>query len=235
MNILLLMMGGSGTRFGARIPKQYVEVEGCPVFMHIVRKYVKSVDLEKVVLVSNPTWVSFVKEKMEQSDMMCTYEVVEGGDTRSQSVKNGLLSAMKTGKKDDVILIHDATHPYVDVEGVKQIISIVEKGRGATMGQFQYDTVYQIDREQRIESVLQRQNVVSGASPEAFPLGLIYEIYKKATPAELEIMTSAGAIAAAYGIPVEVVRTEVLNLKITYQNDMELFQCLFEYYFADAI
>lgn len=235
MNILLLMMGGKGTRFGTDIPKQYLEIQGQPIFSYIVQKYYKDIDVGKMILVSHSEWIPFVKEKMKTINITCEYDVISGGETRSESVKNGLRCAMKKGKKEDVVLIHDATHPYVDVQGTKQLINIVESGVGATLGQFQYDTVYQMNEKREIQEVLQRQNIVSGASPEAFPLGLIYEIYNNATQEELTQMTSAGAIAAAHKIPMKVVRAEMLNLKITYQRDMELFYQLFPYYFADLI
>lgn len=54
-NILLLMMGGSGTRFGADIPKQYVEIDGVPVFAYILEKYSKMKEIDEVVAVPTET------------------------------------------------------------------------------------------------------------------------------------------------------------------------------------
>ena len=111
------------------------------------------------------------------------------------------------------------------------IIDAVNKGGGATLGAHQYDTVYQTDRNGFLQQVLPRQYVISGASPEGFRLGDIYPIYKSASLDELEKMTSAGAIALAHNIPMKVIPTHILNLKITYPEDMILFQQLAEQYF----
>ena len=234
MNILLLMMGGQGTRFGADIPKQFILVNGKPVFSYIVKKYAALPDINKIILVSNKNWIPYVEEQTSKLKLECPYEIVSGGDSRSQSVYNGLSCAQKNGVPEDIILIHDATHPYVDIEGTRQIIETVRHGEGATLGAKQYDTVYQTNDDGYISQVLPRQFVVSGASPEAFQLGDIYPIYHKASFEELEKMTSAGAIALAHGIPMKVIPASVLNLKITQPPDMTLFHMLVDkYYFAE--
>lgn len=61
-NILLLMMGGSGTRLGANIPKQYLEVDGRPIFYYIVRKYAAMEEIHEVCIVSHADWIGFVQE-----------------------------------------------------------------------------------------------------------------------------------------------------------------------------
>ena len=134
----------------------------------------------------------------------------------------------------DIILIHDATHPYVDVQGTKDVIQGVKKYGGATLGQCQYDTVYQMDEESNIlEKVVPREKIVSGASPEAFFFKDIHDIYTSASQSELEEMTSAGAIALAYGIKMQVVPSNVLNLKITYKNDMDVFTQMVRSFFPE--
>ena len=65
MNILLLMMGGSGTRVGASIPKQYIEVSGKPVFYHIVKAYAALPDISSICIVSHPEWLGFVRTRYQ--------------------------------------------------------------------------------------------------------------------------------------------------------------------------
>lgn len=231
MNILLLMMGGSGTRFGASIPKQFTIVEGAPVFSYIMKKYDEMDEIDKMVIVCHKDWKEYVHEWEDKLEVKKLAAVVDGGDTRSGSVLNGLLAAKKFAEDDAVVLLHDATHPYVDIEGTKGVIEGVKKYGGATLGQCQYDTCYLMDDEKMIKEVVPRTNVVSGASPEAFFFGKLYDIYTKSSPEELEKMTSAGAMALAHGIKMQVIPANVLNLKITYPGDMELFKKLCKGYF----
>ena len=231
MNTVLLMMGGSGTRFGASIPKQYIKVNDRPIFSYILEGYNKLPDVNKIIIVSHADWVDYVEEIAEEIGADKLYKVVTGGDTRSESVKNGLICASEYSKDDDVILIHDATHPYVDKKGTKEVIQAVKEFGGATLASFNYDTVYKMDDDHILTNIEPRFNIVAGASPEAFTFRKIYDIYMNSSKEELESMTSAGAIALHYGITMKVIKANVINLKITYADDMELFVKLIDNYF----
>ena len=232
-NILLLMMGGSGTRFGADIPKQFVEVNGKPVFSYIVEKYGRNPLIDAMVIVCHKNWLGFTRQRVESLEPLFPFDVVAGGSSRSESVKNGLVAASKYATDEDVILIHDATHPYVDEENLPRVIEATKKNGGATLGECQYDTCYGINpKTGMLEEVIPRERVVSGASPEAFLFGRVFDIYMNTPLEELESFTSAGALALANDIPMEVIPTNLINLKITYKHDMEVFKKLFhDYYF----
>lgn len=233
-NHLLLMMGGSGTRLGANRPKQYIEVEGLPIFAYILGGYDKLECIDSIVIVSHEDWFDYVNEWIDKLQVKKQISVVGGGANRSESVKNGLQELSKYAKDEDVVLIHDATHPYVDKKGTEEVIEALKTYEGATLGAYQYDTVYKINENDVIDMVIPRQLVVSGASPEAFIYKRIYDIYCNASEEELEAMTSAGAIALEHGIAMKVVHANVINLKITYKNDMDAFvKTARTYFFED--
>ena len=231
MNTVLFMMGGTGTRFGADIPKQYIEIEGRPIYTYVVEAYAGIDEIDNIVIVSHADWIDFVHQTNEKLGLKKIAGVVAGGSTRSESVLNGLNKISEFGAAHDVVLIHDATHPYVDKEGTLKIIESVKKHGGATLGACQYDTMYMMDENNMLTKVVPRQFIVSGASPEAFEFGTIYDIYKNADPQYFEQMTSAGAIALANNIPMEVVPTNLVNLKITHKDDMEVCKKLLKTYF----
>lgn len=234
MNILLLMMGGSGTRFGADVPKQYVELENRPIFSYILEAHQNCASIDKIVIVSHSSWIDYVSR---WSTWLCADKVAcitPGGANRSESVRNGLLAMRGWANDEDVVLIHDATHPYCDPQGIAKVAEAVTEFGGATLGQAQYDTVYMTTEQGFVDKVIPRQLVISGASPEAFRYGTIFDIYSNAAGSELEQMTSAGAIALAHNIPMKAVTAEVLNLKITYPHDFELLKVLLHQFFPQA-
>lgn len=231
-NILLLMMGGSGTRFGSDTPKQYTLVEGIPIFAYILNKYSKMTEINNIIIVSNKDWLSFAHEWIKKIGINETnIDLVEGGSTRSESVLNGLKKASEFASDEDVVLMHDATHPYVDVNGTLAVIDAVKEYGGATLAQFQYDTVYRKNEDNILEEVVNRKDIVSGASPEAFKFGEIYNIYRNTSEEDFEKLTSAGAVALANNITMKVIETDTINLKITYKKDMEIFKKLVNTYF----
>ena len=232
MNHVLLMMGGSGTRFGADIPKQFVEVEGQPVFSYVLDKYDRFTKIDSIVMVCHAEWVDYADEWAAKLKISKYAGTVAGGATRSHSVLNGLAKLSEYAADDDIVLIHDATHPYLDEGATADAIRAAIEYGAATLGQKQYDTVYRTDSAGNLVDVVPREEIVSGASPELFTFGPIYDIYSKASDEELAAFTSAGAIALANGIPMKVVPTDFVNLKITYKHDMVLFERLFHgYYF----
>lgn len=231
MNILLLMMGGSGTRLGTDVPKQYLTIDGKPIFYYITKKYAILNDIDYICIVSHADWVDYVNKAIADILFHCPVTVVSGGDSRSVSVCNGLRAIEKFASAQDVVLIHDATHPYVDQEGTLAVIDAVKCVGGATLGARQYDTCYRVDKSGDLQQVIPRQELVVGASPEAFRFGDISRIYFDSSEEELAEMTSAGAIALAHGIQMKVIPANTLNLKITYPEDLKLFKLLIHSYF----
>lgn len=231
MNCVLLMMGGTGSRFGASRPKQYTLIDDVPLFAYILKKLDTVSVINQIVIVSHRDWIEYVEEWANSICKHISCKVTEGGATRSESVKNGLLVMNEFCNADDVVCIHDATHPYVDEEGIQKIIEAVNQFGGATLVSKNYDTVYRISEDGFLQNVEPRDFIVAGASPEAFRFGNIFDIYMNSTDTELSTMTSAGAIALAHNIPMKVIPSNYLNLKITYPNDMKLFLELINTYF----
>lgn len=233
MNIALLMMGGSGTRFGANVPKQFVEIGGRPIFAYILKGLEQVKSINQIIVVTHKDWIDIVESWIKTLDCKKVYAVVPGGSSRSESVLNGLKKAEEIADEDAIVMMHDATHPYVDEKGIDELVSAVKEYGGATLGQRQYDTCYQIDENDILQAVIPRQFIVSGASPEAFFFKDIYKIYLDASKEELDAMTCAGAIALEHGIKMKVCTLNTLNLKITYPEDMRLLEKTIHTYFFE--
>lgn len=228
---VLLMMGGVGSRFGADIPKQFTMIDNKPLFTYIADKMAKQDVVTGIVIVVNSAWLEYTNEWVKKLGIQKIISVISGGSTRSDSVFNGLKALKNIANDNDPVLMHDATHPYVDEEGTKKVAEMVTEYGSATLASLNYDTTYLMDDDSNIVKVIPRRNVIVGASPEGFRFKQIYDIYNQTSEEEMEKMTSVGAIALAHNIPMKVVPTSVLNLKITYPEDMKLFMKLYKNYF----
>lgn len=227
----LLMMGGIGTRFGADVPKQFTMVDEKPLFTYIAQKLARQECISGIVVVVTESWLDYTKYWIGKLNIGKIINVVKGGDTRSESVHNGLKALIGIASDNDPVLMHDATHPYVDEEGTRKVSEMVCNYGSATLASLNYDTTYLMDDNNNIVKVIPRKNVIVGASPEGFRFRQIFDIYENTPKEDLEKMTSVGAIALAHNIPMKVVPSPVLNLKITYPEDMNLFLKLFKTYF----
>lgn len=230
--ILLLMMGGNGTRFGRDIPKQFYMINDHPIFIYILKKLNKIDCIDDIIILTNPKYLEYTEELVRNNNVNKVYKILPGGNGRSQDILAGLDVASEFAKDDDVVLMFDATHPFVDVEGVEKVVNAIKETGAATLAEFQYDTTYLMNEEtNEIEQVIPRKKVIAGASPEGFKFKLIYDIYKNTPKENLNDLTSAGAIALQNNIKMIAVETTEINLKITYQSDMKLVEKVSTAYF----
>lgn len=229
-NVLFLMMGGIGSRFGASKPKQFTEVEGNPIFKYIVEAYDESDIVDEMIIICNAEWVDYAQNYLSDYRKKHSISIVSGGKTRSESVKKGLEAKIGDIDDDDCVLIHDATHPYLDKEAVSKALLLMDEYDGVTICQREYDTCYRVSDNLIVEEI-PKKAVVVGASPEIFRFADLKRMYLGASDEYLESMSSAGAMAVSNGLKIGIVQSDLLNIKITHPHDMDLFKKLCSSYY----
>lgn len=233
--LVMLMFGGKGERLGAEVPKQYVEVNGKPLFAYSLEALNNINCIDYIIAVSNKDYIEYTQSWIDKLKADKLIRLIPGGKGRSEDILAGLEVAREIIDEDDIVLFYDAVHPFVDKDGTEQVISAIQESGAATLAEYQYDTTYEIDPQSNtVTSVIPRSFVIAGASPEGFTFGKIYSIYSNADATELSQMTSAGAIALYHGIPMKAVKSSVLNLKITFKEDLELFRLLATQYCSEV-
>ncbi len=228
MIYLLVKMGGSGIRFGADIPKQYVELNGQPLFYWLLHQYKNMSIVNGYILVSHPSWIEYTQKIAERLLGDKLLGVVPGGNTMSKSIYNGVMFARNYLKDNDVLLIHDVTNPVVALEQIDDVVDAARDRGFCVLTTEQVHTIYRIDEENNIKYVIPKQEVSSGYSPEGFLFGKIYDCYLSAKPEELEQMTSAIALAKAHDAQAKAVKSHIINLKITYKEDFDTYKRIVE-------
>lgn len=217
------MMGGSGTRMGGEIPKQLLEVNNTSVYQFILNLYNMQNIIDEVVLISNSDWTEHVKKQLNKKEYKFPINIIDGGRTRAESIKNGVLflDERKNGW-NGIVLIHDVTHPYLDVSAVSQLLSILDKSSSATIVTHIWDTVYDCDNE-FVNNTLKRERIGVGASPEGFRFDFLRKIF---TDKNMDInkFTCVGNHVQSIGEKLAIVWSPVINLKITYPDDFEIFK-----------
>lgn len=219
-------MGGSGTRVGNILPKQYTIIKGKPLFYYTLEAYSKLNCIDKVIIVSNKEYMKLAQENAIPVLREKYFDVVPGGNTRLNSIKNGLIYARKQILDNDVVLIHDASNPFVASNEMPSFIETVEEYSAAAIGTNQYHTIYKRDMEDFIICDIPRNTVGSGYSPEGFKFGILYDLLSKIDHENLLQMTSTVAIANFMGMKIKFIPANILNLKITYKQDIEIYEKL---------
>lgn len=221
MNCVMIKMGGQGVRFGTTLPKQFYEIDGMPLFAYVLKRYNSIDSIDKFIIVTNPEWYGLTKRYAESILGEKLLEIVNGGDTNAKSTYNGVMSAAQYLNKKDILLVHDVTDPIVINKSINDAINTCKEHECVAVITEQVHTLYKKDVNGYIIGTIEKKSVGSGYSPEAFVFEVIYNAFKDSSEIELNNMTSAMALVQAHGYRPFSIISHQLDIKITYQEDME--------------
>lgn len=222
----IVVAGGQGTRMGFQ--KQYALLGGSPMWVWSVRALF-ACEVERVFVVVPREGMQRVADvaKAEAWGHRCA--VVAGGQSRADSVQNGLHEAMKwvgsdgpngeSSKAEWIVLVHDAARPFVGQDDVNRLIGKVQETGAAILASACRDTVKRANCDGIIAQTLVRDELWLAQTPQGFRLSLLWESYQKWTG--LSVPTDDACVVEAAGHVVYVVSATGVNLKITTPADLQ--------------
>lgn len=208
---------GSGQRFGAEMPKQYLPLAGRPLLYHALRALCRCPRISRVWVVLSPGdawWPQYdwsaLGPKLET--VFC------GGPTRAQSVANGLLAAATAVADDDWMLVHDAARPCLSQAMLAALCDeLADDPVGGLLAVPVADTLKRADAVQRVAATEPRDGLWQAQTPQMFRYALLSGALARAA----DVTDEAGAIEAS-GFKPKLVRADSTNLKVTYPADLRL-------------
>ncbi|MBR3624465.1 MAG: 2-C-methyl-D-erythritol 4-phosphate cytidylyltransferase, partial [Selenomonadaceae bacterium] len=126
MNIALILAGGVGSRMGEEIPKQFIEVNGCPVIVYTLLAMENHPEIDIIQVVCIEGWEKKLQEYVNQFNISKLKGIVTGGKTRFDSTKIGMESLGNVAD-EDVIIVHDAARPLVKMKSLTDTIAVCKK------------------------------------------------------------------------------------------------------------
>jgi 2-C-methyl-D-erythritol 4-phosphate cytidylyltransferase len=220
--LAIIVAGGSGTRFGAEMPKQFIDLNGKPILMHTIGVFEQALaGQDHELLVTLPA------AEFDQWRQLCDryrfdvpHRVVAGGNTRWHSVKNALM-AVGDGTDVDVIAVHDGVRPLASVELINRCFDAARRTGSAIPVVSLNDSVRQV--EGVASHALDRSSLRAVQTPQAFDARLLIEAYN--LPFESTFTDDASVVERA-GHDVTLVEGDPCNLKITRPMDLALAEYL---------
>jgi 2-C-methyl-D-erythritol 4-phosphate cytidylyltransferase len=208
---------GSGARFGAEKPKQYLSLLGRPLIHHTLAALTACPDIDRVWVVLAPDDSEW--NRHDWSSLGPKLETVRcGGATRADSVGNGLQAAAMVASDDDWILVHDAARPCISGEMLTALFAeLADDPVGGLLAVPVADTLKRADAAQRVAATEPRDGLWQAQTPQMFRYGLLREALEKCRA----VTDEAGAIEAL-GLQPKLVRCDATNLKVTYPADLVL-------------
>jgi 2-C-methyl-D-erythritol 4-phosphate cytidylyltransferase len=219
---VILPAAGLGTRMAGPQPKQFLALDGVPILIHSLRAFAAVPRVSAIFVAVRKTEVERVQAQIAEYGFADRASVVEGGDTRQESVAHAL--AALPAQPDDIVLVHDAVRPLIDAATIERTIDAVAEQGAAIVGLPAVDTIKQVERTAHgalITSTIPREYVVLAQTPQGFRYGLLRDAFAEAM-ADGFVGTDEASIVERAGKPVGVVHGSQVNLKITQPGDLEL-------------
>lgn len=230
---VILPAAGLGTRMGkgsaektGTSRKQFMLLEGSPILMHTVRKFVGSPRVSEIVVAVRAEDIEWVGGMLARGFPGSPVRAVEGGNSRQQSVGNALNCI---ASDTDLVAVHDAVRPFIDLETIEQVLDEAAATGAAIVGVPAVDTVKQVIRgtsHVRIRSTLPREKLVMAQTPQVFRYELLKRAFEMAR-ADGFTGTDESSLVERLDVEVSVVMGSDRNIKITKPGDMDLAHLFF--------
>lgn len=220
----LIVAGGLGLRMHSSLPKQFMPLSGKEIFVRSVEVFHGSAFVDFIVLVVHKDWLGQARKILEKRGMD-SVSVVSGGETRQESVQNGLLFCEAI--KPDILMIHDAARPFFSKKQIPEILRLVTPGTGVVVTEKTTDTVYLVEDEVVID-VPNRSNLRRAETPQTFKFQEILQAHRKAVTDGIHSSTDDAQLFVGFGGRVLTVDSIVPNPKITTPLDFEMAELMIE-------
>ncbi|MDD4821759.1 MAG: 2-C-methyl-D-erythritol 4-phosphate cytidylyltransferase [Bacteroidales bacterium] len=210
---VIIVAGGKGIRMSADLPKQFLKLGDKPILMHTILRFAEYDPTMKIIVVLPQDQQDFWKTLCRQYDFMVPHKIANGGDTRFQSVKNGLAFIRETG----LVGIHDGVRPFVSTEVIDRCYKTAETV-GAVIPVIDIlETVREVLPEGSRSVNRNLYKVVQ--TPQVFQNDLLLRAYNQLYREEY---TDDASVVESCDIKVTLVEGNRENIKITTPLDMML-------------
>jgi 2-C-methyl-D-erythritol 4-phosphate cytidylyltransferase len=219
----LIVAGGKGTRFGSRIPKQFLELNGRPVLLHTLDAFLRYSAKIRLVVALPKEDIAAWEEICDKHQYNTPVEIVAGGATRFQSVKNGLANIPESA----LVAIHDGVRPLVSVKIIAASFALAQVHGSAVASVHLKESLRLISEDGKSSapqsSAVDRSRYRIIQTPQTFNAGVITKAY--CIP-EDESLTDDASVAERAGLSIFLFDGDPINIKITNQEDLLIAQTL---------
>jgi len=204
-------------RMGGATPKQFLSLEGVPIFIHTLRKFAACEAIDEIFLGVRPEEMERAAGEVATERFSKNVRLVAGGASRQETVVRCLDQAPPG---TEVVVVHDAVRPFVELPMIRQAVDAARKEGAVILGIPSVDTVKKVER-QTILGTIPRERIVLAQTPQAFRYTILRQAFDRAL-AEGFCGTDEASLVEHEGLDVKVIMGSDRNIKITKPSDLPL-------------
>lgn len=218
-NYVIILASGSSNRFGDKIPKQFIEIEGQTILEKSIDAFEKNSNITDIILITNPDYIEYT-QNLVKGKFSKLRIIHAGGKTRQESSAIGV-SLIKEPNAN--VLIHDAARPFVSQEIITNCIKALETNKAVGVAINSNDTIIKVDENGFIKEIPNRNFLRRIQTPQCFKLDIIKTAHQKALEnPELTVTDDCGLVLHFNLAKIAVIEGDEKNLKITHKSDLKL-------------
>ena len=229
MNYAIILAAGFGTRIkNINIPKQYYEINGIPIIIYTIKKFVNLGCFDQLYLTVDKDYKDLMKQHLKKHiNNYEKIELIEGGKERIDSIHNVIKSIDETKvNDDDIILVHDGVRPFVTDEILLESIECTKEFGACVTSSPVNDTILQSENGEYVDNIPVRSTLFCGQSPDTFNLKKFIEMINGLTEEQKKRVTGTSDICTFYNVPIKMTTGNNLNFKITTDADLKIAELL---------
>jgi 2-C-methyl-D-erythritol 4-phosphate cytidylyltransferase len=217
----ILVAGGSGSRMGSAVPKQFLLLNDKPILVHTIERFLELTDNQIILVLPAAEiayWTSEIITKKAGTSLigdLNRIKVVEGGASRFQSVRNGL-RAIPAEK--GLVAIHDGVRPLVSLEIIKKSFEEALIHKAVVVSVLLKDSARVVD-DNGGNKAIDRSRIRLMQTPQTFDLELIKAAF---VTEEQSFFTDDASVVEHYGFPIKLIEGDYQNIKITTPEDLRI-------------
>ena len=226
MNIALIIAGGSGSRMGQDIPKQFINVFDKPILVYTLQSFQDHPLIDAIEVVCIEGWHSVLWAYAKQFGIDKLKWVIPGGATGQESIRNGVFYLEDKVSADDVIIVHDGIRPLVDATVLTDVIEKCEKYGNAVTSMPYNEQIFVIDDEISTVRYIPRETLRRVSTPQAYRFSLLDSRYHEAFEKGIGIKGShyTNTMMVELGERLYFAAGSDKNIKLTTKDDLEMFK-----------
>lgn len=228
MTVAIVIAGGVGSRMGANVPKQFVEVEGKPVLFYTLEAFEKHPMVDVIELVLIEGWEKNVERWRDEYGIAKLKWIVKGGASGQESIRNGVFGLEDKCAADDIVVVHDGIRPLVEPEVLDDVITKAKQfGSGVTSMPYN-EQIFLVDEKDPTvtRKYIPRETLRRVATPQAYRFALLDQAYHEAFEKKIGIYGSSytNTMMTELGHELHFAAGSDKNLKLTTPGDLEIFK-----------
>lgn len=225
-NYAIILAGGTGTRVGAKIPKQFILFNDKPILAYTIDLYQRNPNIDAIEIVCHKDWMGYVKEMVEKYKHTKVHWITNGGDTFQESTVNGILNLKGRASKDDIVVVSFGVSPMTPQEDVDDSIRVCkEHGNAIASKDIDLCTCIKDDEYSTTQNII-RETMKGFANPWTFNYGELLEAYETAIEMDMlkDIEPHTTSLYFALGKRLWFSQCTSANVKVTTKQDLDVFE-----------